>query len=276
MKKIQFSAIEKVLFILSLIMLAIFIWLYPQIFPDSALNFTQTESQINELTVQFLHKYGYHTDDFEFIPLLNQNPTQLRYLQKTFGLKGCNEIIRAGKIPVYFWKVKIQTPNKAGNDLQISYDSDEEAATAVKKMMSDTINVSLATDGRIIGLMARLENKTTEDTLDYQQAIQLATKFLSANKTTDISEYKLISPVQVDAGNGYLYHFEWENKQPVLGQKETVKIEIRGNLITKYLIDLQPPEKIAKKSRMQEIVEIMTVILILGIVLFMVILLIQK
>ena len=192
MNKNSITQKDYLLFFIAICLLITYIMLYPQLFPSASLKLPLTESQITQKAADYLNQHGYDTSGFVFHAKLYQNLKQLRYLQNEFGLKICNEIIEQNIIPVYFWKVRLKDEKSESDDIQISFDSDEEAKSAVKKAMSDTIIVNLFTDGKLIEFNVKIDQKIKEDSLSCEDALILAENFLIINTLHEFSEYDLI------------------------------------------------------------------------------------
>ena len=170
-----------VLFLIAIGMLVIYISFYSQNFPHSSLKLKLAEAEISRKANQILEDLGYNTADFSYRLTLRQNVEQIRYLQKKFGLRQANEIIKQNLIPVFYWKIDLKDKSSKNNRIRFSYDSDEEAKDAVTKALSDTISLNLNLEGDLVQLEVRLGEKEHVDTLSYEQAFVLC--FVKKNST---------------------------------------------------------------------------------------------
>ena len=276
MNKNSITQKDYLLFFIAICLLITYIMLYPQLFPSASLKLPLTESQITQKAADYLNQHGYDTSGFVFHAKLYQNLKQLRYLQNEFGLKICNEIIEQNIIPVYFWKVRLKDEKSESDDIQISFDSDEEAKSAVKKAMSDTIAVNLFTDGSLIDFNIKIDQKINNDSLSYKDALIFAESCLKKNKLREFSKYKLISLENNIKASNNSFQFSWENTKLVFNEQETIDIEIHNRIITKYKVNFKPPKEIKKSSKNEQFEGISAAILFIAIFIFFIILLIQK
>jgi len=267
---------DKILIIISLILLTAYLIFYPQIFPESSLRLPLTESQIVQRSVEFLESLGYETSNFANYPILVHNKDLLHYLQKKFGLEKTNEIIKENKIPVFFWKVRFRKAGAIDNILNLSYESEENAKAVINEMLSDTVNVSVSPDGKIIGFYASINKNQQLKPISYQRAFQLASDFLNKYKPSEFVNYQLVTDKVKQPSNNNQYKFKWENIENIFEQKEIISVNISGEKISQYIISLEPvkPVKLAKKRA--DIEEIPTMLLFILLFIFMLILLIQK
>jgi len=267
---------DYLLFLIAIFMLLVYIFLYPQIFPQASLKLKLTETQISQRANQILEDLGYNTADFTHRLTLRQNLEQIRYLQKQFGLKRANEIIEQNLIPVFYWKIDLKEKSEPKNVIQFSYDSKEEAKEVVEKALSDTISVSLNVAGEFIQLEVQLGEKDQVDTLSYEQALTLARSLLKKTQAERFHLFKLNSPKNESQQWRIEHHFTWENSQPVYDETETIKISIYGNFVNKYQAVFTPPKDVIISSSKSELRAIPVVIALITIVILFVVLLIKK
>lgn len=267
---------DYVLFLIAIVMLLVYVFLYPQIFPHSALKLKLTETQISQHANQVLEDLGYDTSVFTHRLTLRQNLDQIRYLQKQFGLKRANEIIKANLIPVYYWKIDLKDKSSPKNVIRFSYDSDEEAKEAVEKALSDTISLSLNLEGDLIYLEVQLGEKEQIDTLSYDEALAFANSLLKKVQPDRFHLFKLSPTKNESQGSKIEYNFAWENSQSVYGETETIKISVYGNFVNKYQAIFTPPKDVIISSSNSELKAIPVVIVLITIVILFIVLLIKK
>ncbi|MDW7681838.1 MAG: hypothetical protein SCK70_14845, partial [bacterium] len=167
MLKQRLSKADYILLLISVVMLLIFIKLYPQVFPDAGLRLEINQEQITSRAEKLLHDLGYDTEKFYFAPELLRDVNLSQHLQQKYGLEQTNTIARNNKLPVFYWRVKLKDIDSADRKLKISFSTEDEAKSYIDKMLSDTIMVNLLTGGDVIGLNVRLGEDSDLDTLSY-------------------------------------------------------------------------------------------------------------
>jgi len=272
MLKKRLSKADYILVLISLVMLLIFIELYPQVFPDAGLRLKINQEQITGRAEKLLHDLGYDTDKFYFAPELLRDTNLSQHLQQRYGLEKTNNIARDNQLPVFYWRVKLKDIESDDRKLKISFGSEDEAKSYIDKMLSDTITVNLSTGGDVIGLNVRLGEDSAIDTLSYDHSLQLATDFFHKH-ITDTSAFRFSPKNDNHNTVKSIYGFRWERADSIYGNEQSVNIEVSGDKITKFKINFEP-EKKPKKSKNLE--SIPTVILMVCVIIFMLILLIQK
>ncbi len=265
-----------VLFLIAIVMLLVYIVLYPQIFPHSSLKLKLTETEISQRANQILEDLGYNTADFIHRLTLRQNIEQIRYLQKQFGLKKANGIIKKNLIPVFYWKIDLKDKSSKNKVIRFSYDSDEEANEAVNQALSDTISLNLNLEGDLIQLEVQLGEKDHIDTLSYEQALALTNALLKKVQPDRFDFYKLTSSENKSQISRIAYNFTWENSQPVYGETETINISVYGKFINKYQIKFTPPKDTIIPSSKSELKAIPVLIALITIIILFIVLLIKK
>ncbi len=276
MKVTQLTAKDYLLLLISFLMLAVFIQLYPKLFPDSALKLTVDKSQIMSRADSLILKLGHPTNDFIYEPTLHQNGDQLGYLQKEFGLAKANQIIKENKIPVYFWKVKLRKASDTQSLVKISDETEEEAKTAIENALSDSIKMSLATDGELIEFKIKPSAEWDVDSMGAREALDLARKTLIELKGANYQNYEFVKQALNDKNGAYDFQFVWENKQDVYGEKEQIKIEIKNAHLVGYSVEIEPVKDKKIGAKKTEVKSIVSVIAFIGIFILLVVLLIQK
>jgi len=265
-----------ILFLIAIFMLLVYTFLYPQIFPHSSLKLKLTETEISQRANQILEDLGYNTADFTYRLTLRQNIEQIRYLQKQFGLKQANEIIKQNLIPVFYWKIDLKEKSERKNVIQFSYDSEEEAKEAIKEALSDTISLNLNLAGELVRLNVQLGEKDQIDTLAYEEALALADSLLKRNHPNRYHLYELTLSTNESPVSRVEYDFTWENSQPVHGEKETIKISVYGNFVNNYQTVFTLPKDVIISSSKSELKAIPVIIALITIIILFIVLLIKK
>ncbi|MDZ7335221.1 MAG: PP2C family protein-serine/threonine phosphatase [candidate division KSB1 bacterium] len=263
------------LFGIAMLLLIAYIVLYPQIFPDASIKFSLTEEQISKRVNWILDELGYDTDRFVHHLNLRHSSDQIRYLQKQFGFKKTNAILKENVIPAYYWKVDLADKHAKKNMFRLSYDNDEQAQEEAKKALTDTISLQLSLNGRLLQLMVNLGENIKLDTTDYDHALNIATTLMQKVHGDGFASYRLVSPREESQISRSEFQFTWENDQPIYGETEKVKITVRGNRINQYRASFSPPKQLAIGSPRSELHGIPEVIVAIGVVILFIILLIK-
>jgi hypothetical protein len=257
-------------------MLLVYLELYQQIFPEAALRMSLTETQISQRANQVLEESGYETSEFSHNLSLRQNLEQIRYLQKQFGMKHANEIIKENTIPVYYWKIDLKEKATRQNVIRISHDSEEEARDAIEKALSDTISLNMTMDGDLVRLNVQLGEKDQIDTLSYEAAFALADSFLKKFQPDHFHSYEFIPSNSNNQFPKIEHKFAWKNNDPVYGMTETINISIYGRYLNLYQDSFAIPKDIAISSSKSELKEIPVIISLITIAILFIVLLIRK
>ena len=276
MKNVIVTKFDYLLFLFAVFMLVLFLFFYPQVFPDAAMRLTYNEGQIAKIAYKILQDLDYDISKIGHRSRIYMDKEQLRYFQKTFGLKRANEIIRENKIPVYYWKLSLRENKENNNIISISYDSEEEAKEEIVKSLSDTIAIKLSTQGQLIGLNVRMGKKAIMDSLSYDEALAKANEFLKKHRPDRYQNYRLLKSDKDQNIVRLDYHFTWESAQPVYEEKETIAVSMLGTYIGKFNIKYSPPEIIKASSVRSEMEAIPQIISFIGIFFLVIIVLIKK
>lgn len=276
MSHAKLTKFDFMIFPIAIVMVVVYIEFYPHIFPDAALKMSLPEAQISQRVNQALEELGYETANFSHRLTLRQNREQIRYLQKQFGTKRANEIIKENSIPVYYWKIDLYEKATQQKLIRISHDRDEEAKAAIEQALSDTISFAMTMTGELIRLDVQLNERDQLDTLSYEDARSLATSFLNKMKSDHFLDYELTS------ANGNNHHpkvehrITWKNKELVHGETETITISLFGQYLNRYHDSFAIPKDAAIASSKSELRELPVILSLIAISVLFIILLIKK
>lgn len=277
MNNSKLAKFDFIIFLIAIAMVLLYLALYPQLFPSSALKMNLTETQISQRTNQVLEESGYETSGFFHSLSLRQNREQIRYLQKQFGLKEANEIIKENKIPVYYWKVDLKERAAQDKGIRISYGNDEEEARdAIVKAFSDTISLNFNMDGDLLRLSVQLGEKENLDTLSYDEANSRAFAFLKKQQPDRFEAYEFTPSNEKNLYPKLDHKFNWKNTDLVYGETETVNISMYGQYLSFYHHSSSIPKDVTISSSKSEFKELSVVLALISISILFIVLLIRK
>ncbi len=276
MDQAKLTRADILIFTIAIVLLIAYLALYPQIFPDASVRLSMSEEQISKQVNYLLDDLGYDSDRFVHRLSLRHSSEQIRYLQKQFGFKKANAIIKENSVPAFFWKVDLSDKYAKKNVFRFSYDSEDEAQEAVKRAMSDTISLQLNLDGKLLQLTVHVGEKSALDTVEYDRALGIATTMMQKIHGDRFAQYRLVTSRDQSQISRWEYQFTWENDQPIYGETETIRIAIRGNRINQYRATFAPAKPLAIASKRSELQDIPEVIMMIGLLILFIVLLIKK
>ena len=276
MAKTKLTRFDFNIFLVAIAMLLVYFKLYPELFPYAAIKLKLNEVQISGRVNQVLEDLGYETSEFSHHLTLRQSREQIRYLQKQFGLKKTNDIILENVIPVYFWKIDLKEKSAPRSIIRASYDTEEEARTAIQKAFSDTISLNMTLNGELIRFSVQLGEKETIDTLSYEAAFSRALFYLKQLKPDHFQSYEFVPSNQNNVSPKIEYKFTWENSEQIHGETETITIAIYGNYINFYHNSFTISKDSAVTSTKSELQAIPEIIALISISILFIVLLIRK
>ncbi|MFZ5518596.1 MAG: PP2C family protein-serine/threonine phosphatase [Candidatus Zhuqueibacterota bacterium] len=276
MNRVKITQSDYVLFLVAILLLIVYLVFYAEIFPDASLRFTYDESQIVKKAYEILQNLDFDISKVKHRSRVSTNEEQLRYFQKTFGLKRSNEMILENEIPIYFWRLSLREGKQKDDFISVSYKEQEEAKEEIGKSVSDTITIELSTSGELIGLNVRLGKKSEIDSLTLDEALAMATKFLQTYRPDHYSRYSLLTKDEDKTGTRLDYHFTWESGELIYGEKETVSVSVLGSRIGKFNVKYTSKEIIKDIGYRIELEIIPQIISFIGVIILALIVLIKK
>lgn len=276
MKNVSMTKYDFLLLFVGIIMLVVFLSLYPEIYPDAARRLPLDENQISKKAYEILQELNYDISKISHRSRLLADKDQIRYFQKTFGLKRANKIILENEISVYYWRLSLREKKTDDDIITISYDSEEEAKEDIVRSLSDTISIQLDTQGKLIGLNVRMGKKDVIDSLSYDEALQNVTEFLKKHRPERYQTYRLLKYEEDQIESRLDYHFTWESDSSIYNEKETVAVSVLGTFIGRFNIKYTPPEIIKSSAHRSELEAIPQIVAFIGILLLVIVVLIKK
>jgi len=276
MNRVKLSQSDFLLFLVAILLLIVYLVYYAEIFPDASLRFTYDESQIVKKAYEIIRNLDYDISSMKHRSRIETDEDQLRYFQKTFGLKRSNELIMEDKIPVFSWNISLREGKQEDNLVSISFDGDDQAKEKIAKSPSDTITIRMSTSGELIGLNVRLGKRAKIDSLTMDEALAKATDFLRVHRPVTFPKYSLVTRDADRTGARLDYHFSWESSELIYDEKESVSVSVLGSQIGKFAIKHTPKEIVKHTGFRMELVIIPNIISFIGIGILVIVVLIRK
>jgi len=263
------------------VFLALFFYLYPRLYPDSALRLRVSKTEMLEKGNKFLQKIEYDTAELPNSIQLEYNANQLRYLNKEYGSAETNRYI-ANVIPVYYWTIRWFQSSDTTSGVMIRMGSDEskdEATEHLNRILGD-IQLSMDLQGRPVGFEYTLD----EDSENVPESIQVA---LSSEEEryalADMIAQKLISLYggewtyvgNPDRSNldGRSSQYQWVREGRVAGGRVSLKVGVTGNRIRSFRKEFSIPKPYSEERERGNYLEgtivlVILVVFILGVIQF--------
>ncbi len=274
MSRERWSRIDSIVLILAALGLSAFLLLYSKSFPEAGIRQPLSEKQIVERAKEFLVSQNLDSETLHNYPAFVHDAKSLHYYQVKYGIKKANEIIRNGKIPVFYWEVNFRAPINLGKILSISKKDNNEAAI-VKKLTKDTLLVELTANGEILGFQSTLPVDSVSE-IPADIALEKAKKYLREKSNISLADFSRADSIEVNGKPSSVYNFVWKKVAAVDSFTETVSVKLVGARVTEFSHKFDPPEIYEDTSNFDEIRGILIVFFTIAISIFLLILLIYK
>lgn len=191
-------------------------------YKDNTMNTTRPEAI--KIANEFLSKRGIKTDAFQSEAFIDPYMVQNRYLIKKLGDVKYSEYLNNSEFPLKRWDVMFHQ-NLSKEIPQYSY------------------FVSVNSSGKVIGFKYFLPDTVSIPSLDENDAIQLAKKYLANEQNIDTSKFVYKEREQDNYKNRIDYLIRFDKSVPELSAKVELQVYVKGNLITGFFSYLEVPQQ---------------------------------
>jgi hypothetical protein len=190
-----------------------------KVFPSASIDLRMSKAELMHLAQNWSEKLGYATAGGVNTIQFNYDETAKIFLEHQLGCKTANQLM-AEKLPVWYWD-----------------------ATFRHQLEKESMSVQISPQGRLLGFDYDIPDDKKLPSLEKQQAICLATDFLSKTLGLDLKGYKLVDDGMVSKPHRKDFSFTWEDsKTDYRDARIRLTVEVSGNNITYFDNYLHVPE----------------------------------
>ena len=184
--------LDALITLLGILGLVLFLAFYDQAFPSAAIDLPLARSEILQRARTYLEARGYELQDYESALTFHQAWWASVYLQRTLGIPETNRLVRAERIPIWYWRVRWFRP-----------------------LQKEEFSVSLSTSGEVISLFHSIMEDAPGASLAQNQARILAEGYLVRDRHWVLEDWEPITVSTQDQPGGRTdHHFEPEAIAP--------------------------------------------------------------
>jgi len=215
----------------------VFFWQFPRYAPQASFDMKLTRPEVIDQARSFLKEMGYNADSLDADAVMMFDPGIPIYLEYELGLVEAHNVLRADTLSILNWNTYF-------------YDR-----SLPRNQMPDRYDVWITPTGNILGFRHRLADSLAIESLEEEEARQLAENFLGG-RGVDLFRFSLQNSNTTQHPNRTDYYFRWARADSVFGMVPKVWARVHGNKIGAFRHDLQEPEEAQQTgSSMQTVVQ---------------------
>ena len=190
--------VEILITILGIAGVFVFFALYETAFPDASVDVSISRKQAEQVATEYLNRFGYSVEDYEFALSFSSDSSAAYYLQRTLGIEESNTRLAREKWPIYYWY-----------------------ARWFKPLEKEEFRVYLMPDGKLLGLSHIIQEDAAGAKISQENAQDIAESFLVQNVNWLPDEWERVEASSETQPGGRVDHtFTWQSKDFSAGESE--------------------------------------------------------
>ncbi len=181
--------VDSILLALGAIGLCLALAFYDSAFPSASIDFKVSRAEVFQIAEDYLRSHGYDLSDYDHGIVFAQRTWTSYYLERMLGVKKTNELIREGTIPMWYWYVRWFKP-----------------------LQKEEFKVFVTPEGEILGFEHVIPEDAEGADLTDDEALEIATRFLSEEQGIDFDDYELQSSTEDKKKNRTDHYFVWKKR----------------------------------------------------------------
>jgi len=243
----RFNKGDGAIFLLALVGLAVFLFLYPRLFPEAALRMEVAKEEIVEMGTAFVEELGYTLEDYHRVVRLEHDADQLRYLERAFGSFKANGLM-ADSISVFHWSLRWSSEKVS----PMIGGGEKELEEQLERLFGD-IRLSVDLRGEPIGFEFKtkkeeevrpVEGSVASEEVDRSVAEGFAKKMLGMYG----GDWSFEGGIEKPGSTGTVHQYAWKLRHKVAGEEATLRVSVRGGLVQSFRKAFTIPEPYVQKK----------------------------
>ena len=225
---------DGIVFLVALIALAIFILLYPKLFPEASIKMKVEKAKILQKGTSFVESLGFDISNYRSSIELNHNKEQLKYLNKVFGSARANDLM-ADSIPVFYWSISwlTQKDSSRAATIRIGNGSNSE----IDSVHVNEIRLSVDMLGRPIEFIFKSAGENFQrkpSALLAKDSQKIAEKL--SNKLVNIygGVWSFEKEEEKPSATGIIHQYSWNREKKIGGESVSLRIDIQNGQIRAF------------------------------------------
>ena len=207
--------------LLGLLGLALFLAFYDRVFPSASIDLDLSRAEIAGRAQSYLQEKGYDLHGYETALSFRQDRWGSIYLQRTLGIPETNRLIRAQRLPIWYWHARWFLP-----------------------LQKEEFSVYLSPDGQIVAFFHSLPEEAPGANLLQDRARALAEEYLTQDRSWVLSDWQVVAASSEERPGGRMdHHFEWRRRDFAVEESELrLAVDVQGDRVDGYDYWLKVPE----------------------------------
>jgi len=267
---------DAVLFLLAIIGLLTFLFFYPSLFPEAAIDLDITKEEALTLGTDFVRDLGFDLSSYTSSIQLNINSGQLQYLNQVYGTTRTNASL-SDSIPVYFWTIQWIQLSDSSSGLTIRMGRDQHDTDDA----FNTIRLSVDQNGYPIEFEADpIQNQGNRRKTALEPSIQTgkdeAARLALLLFSSDDGEWTFENNTGLQDTDGKFQKYRWIRSAKIADERIFLEMRVQDNQIWGFRKAFILPKTIEQASQGSYLNEVGGIFLFLLLILMSVVYFIQR
>ena len=184
---------------------------FSRAFPEASLTLRVNRADSRPIAEKFLASHGFNVSGYRHVAIFAYDDQAKTYLERTQGLARMNQLTRG---PIHLWRWSHRW---------------------FKPQQKEEFRVDVSTQGQVVGFEHEIPDTAPDDSLNPEQAREIAQKFLQNVMHRSLSDLEFLDtesekrPARID------YSFTWKQKSVDLGNGSyRIEVDVDGSQVAGY------------------------------------------
>lgn len=214
--------------------LAAFVFLYPRLFPESAITMEIPKDEISSTAIGFVEGLGYTLERYHLSVRLEQDSDQIQYLNRSFGPRRAVSLM-SDSLPAIYWDLRWS----ADTETNIQFGTaDEREADQILEQLYGNIRLTLDIKGRPIQFSVRQDENEEEEAgqvavkeeEDRRAAEALANRLHAAYE----GEWSFVDFEERSTKRGIAHRYRWRRTGTIAGEGISFEVLVHAGRIQSF------------------------------------------
>jgi hypothetical protein len=272
-----FKKSDAVILPLAFVGLAVFLFLFPRLYPEAGIRMDFDKEEVVEIGTSFVEDLGFDLKDYNRFVQLRYDRNQLRYLNQAFGASKAIDLM-ADSIPVYHWSLRWSSERVS--PIHLGGSEEEDVQERLEQYFGD-IRLNIDMKGKPISFEFRVRKDKEErfpEEIDESEEIhrRLAEKLVTKLIGMYGGDWSFEGVTEKPSSTGVAYQYTWGLEKRVAGERVSLETTVQNERVQSFSKTFTIPEPFSQKKRGDEWSGIAVVILFLVFFVLVVVYFIQR
>ncbi len=249
------------LLVFALVGISLFVFLYPNLFPEASFQIEIPKDEITEIGTDFVEELGYNLSPYQFSIQLeyDRNQSQLHYLNQAFPPSEAIRIM-TDSISIYYWSLSWQIEDS----FFVQFENRQQEVSPIPERTLGTYQLLVDLKGNPISFESQPERNEerrqeeaagTEET-DYREAERVFNRLAQLHG----DEWMFERSQEIANPFGVIHQYRWYRTINIANERVVFEIDVQGGRVQRFQKILIIPDTFQEDQTENQLIEVIVFI----------------